>query len=443
MDPTAGPELSQVFLKLGTALGLGLLVGLQRERVASRLAGFRTFPLVTVLGTVTALLGQELGRGTDSAMGAWVVAAGFLGVAGLIIAANLMLAHMEAPDPGQTTEVALLLMFATGAYLAVGSAAVAVALGGATAVLLHFKEQMHGLAGRIGDRDFRAIIQFVLISLVILPVLPDRAYGPYQVLNPREIWWMVVLIVAISLGGYLAYKLLGRSKGTALAGLLGGLVSSTATTVSYARRSRDAEGGGERVSGRWGAGQERGLTRASAVVILLASAVVFVRVLVEIGVVARSAFTVMAPPLAVLLAVAAGMAGLLWLVVRQQPAEVPDPGNPTELRSALLFGFLYAAVLLAVAAAKEHWQGSGLWVVSVLSGLTDMDAITLSTSRLVQDGRLDAALGWRLILVASLSNLVFKGAMVAVLGSRALAVRIAALFGVLLAAGGLVLWLWP
>lgn len=441
MDPAAGPELTQIFLKLGTALGLGLLVGLQRERVASRLAGFRTFPLVTVLGTVTALLGQEMGRSAGSAMGVWVVAAGFLGIAGLIIAANLMLAHTEAPDPGQTTEVALLLMFATGAYLAVGSAAVAVALGGTTAVLLHLKEQMHGLAGRIGDRDFRAIIQFVLITLVILPVLPDRPYGPYQVLNPREIWWMVVLIVAISLGGYVAYKLLGRSKGTALAGLLGGLVSSTATTVSYARRSRDDESAGpaERGSGDG----DRGLTRASAVVILLASAVVFVRVLVEIGVVARRAFTVMAPPLAVLLAVAVGVAGLLWLGVRQQPAKVPDPGNPTELRSALLFGFLYAAVLLAVAAAKEHWQGSGLWVVSVLSGLTDMDAITLSTSRLVQDGRLDADLGWRLILVASLSNLVFKGAMVAVLGSRALAVRIAGLFGVLLAAGGLVLWLWP
>lgn len=247
---------------------------------------------------------------------------------------------------------------------------------------------------------------------------------------------MVVLIVGISLGGYVAYKLLGRSRGTAVAGLLGGLVSSTATTVSYARRSRDA-GGDPAKPG------DRGLTRVASVVILLASAVVFVRVLVEIAVVARGAFPAMAPPLALLLAVAVGVAAVLWIGVRREPAEVPEPGNPTELRSALLFGFLYAAVLLAVAAAKEHWQGSGLWVVSVLSGLTDMDAITLSTSRLVQDGRLDAGLGWKLILVASLSNLVFKGAMVAVLGSRALARRIAGLFGVLLLAGGLVLWLWP
>jgi uncharacterized membrane protein (DUF4010 family) len=442
MDPATAADLTQIFLKLGIALGLGLLVGLQRERAASRLAGFRTFPLVTVLGTVTALLGRELG-GTESAVGGWVVAAGLLGVAGLIISANLMLAHAEAPDPGQTTEVALLLMFAVGAYLAVGSSAVAVALGGGTAVLLQLKEQLHGLAGRMGERDFRAIIQFVLITLVILPVLPDRTYGPFEVLNPREIWWMVVLIVGISLGGYVGYKLLGRSKGTLLAGLLGGLVSSTATTVSYARRSSEGRGGGETVIQRGGAVRRDGLTRTSAVVILLASAVVFVRVLVEIAVVARSAFPVMAPPLAALLGVGLALAAVVWLAVRGEPVAVSDPGNPSELRPAIVFGFLYAVVLLAVAAAKEHWQGSGLWVVSVLSGLTDMDAITLSTSRLVQAGRLDPGLGWQLILLASLSNLVFKGAIVGVLGSRGLAWRIAGLFGVLLVAGALVLTLWP
>lgn len=428
MDPATSADLTLVFQKLGISLGLGLLVGLQRERVASRLAGFRTFPLVTVLGTVSALLAADFGG--------WFVAAAFLGLAGLIVAGNFILAHTEAPDPGQTTEVALLLMFAVGAYLAVGSAAVAVALGGGTAVLLYLKDQMHGLAGRMGDRDFRAIIQFVLLSLVILPVLPDRTYGPYDVLNPRQIWWMVVLIVAISLGGYVATKLLGRSTGTALAGILGGMVSSTATTVSFSRRSQEE---GEDAEGE-GTGP---VTRAAAVVILLASAVVFVRVLVEIAVVARGAFRTMAPPIAVLLAVALVVAVLLWLGVRREPTEVPEPGNPTELRSALVFGGLYALVLLAVAAAKEHWAQGGLWVVSVLSGLTDMDAITLSTSRLVDAGRLEPGLGWRLILVASLSNLVFKGAMVAALGSRRLALRVAGLFALLLVAGGLLLLLWP
>lgn len=419
-------HLSTIFLRLGIALGLGLLVGLQRERVASRVAGFRTFPLVTVLGSVSALLAAELGG--------WLLAAVFLGLAGLILTANLMLSHIDEPDPGQTTEVALLLMFAVGAYLIVGEPQVAVAVAGTTAVLLYLKGPLHGLADRIGDRDFRAIIQFVLISLVILPVLPDRIYGPFEVLNPREIWWMVVLIVGISLGGYVAFKLLGRRGGILLAGLLGGLVSSTATTVSYARRSR-----------------ERSSVRPAVLVILLASAVVFVRVLVEMAVVARQHFWAMAGPVVALLAVAGGLAALLWWGldpsggsrVEGEMERAPEPDNPTELGSALLFGVLYGLMLLAVAAAKEYWSEGGLMVVSVLSGLTDMDAITLSTSRLVQDGRLEATTGWRLIVVASLSNLVFKGAVVAVLGRRALAWWVAVAFAVLLAAGGLILWWWP
>lgn len=411
-------ELATLFEKLGIALGLGLLVGLQRERVESQLAGFRTFPLVTLLGTVTGFLAQE--------WGGWVLAAAFLGLTGLVAAGNVMLSHTEAPDPGQTTEVALLLMFAVGAFLVFGPVEVAVALGGGTAVLLYLKPQLQSLAGRIGDRDFRAIIQFVLVSLVILPVLPDRTFGPFQVLNPRQIWWMVVLIVAISLGGYLAYKLAGQRTGTALAGVLGGLVSSTATTVSYARKSEQGFAPGP-----------------AAVVILLASTVVYGRILVEIGVVAPGSFTAMAPPLAAMLALALALAAVLWWVGHDDEAEIPEPENPTELRSALVFGFLYAAVLLAVAAAKEHWAGAGLWVVSVLSGLTDVDAITLSTSRLIEEGRLEAGLGWRLILVASLSNLVFKGGVVMVLGTRALSRWVAAVFGGLLVAGTSLVVLWP
>lgn len=411
-------ELATLFEKLGVALGLGLLVGLQRERVESELAGFRTFPLVTLLGTVTGLLAQE--------WGGWVLAAAFLGLAGLVAAGNVLLTHTETPDPGQTTEVALLLMFALGALLVFGPAEVAVALGGGTAVLLYLKPQLHGLAGRIGDKDFRAIIQFVLISLVILPVLPDRTYGPFDVLNPRQVWWMVVLIVAISLGGYLAYKLVSRRTGTALAGLLGGLVSSTATTVSYARKSREGFAPGP-----------------GAVVILLASTVLYGRILVEIGVVVPGSFATMAPPLAVMLGIALAVAAALWWGAHDDRAEIPEPDNPTELRSALVFGLLYALVLLAVAAAKEHWAGAGLWVVAVLSGLTDVDAITLSTSRLVQDGRLEAGTAWRLILVASLSNLVFKGGVVAVLGTRALTHWVAAVFGGVLVAGALVVAFWP
>src|SRR3989442_1630418 len=193
MDP------SEVFYHLGISLGLGLLVGLQRERSDSRLAGFRTFPLITILGTVSSLLSLTFGG--------WIVALGLVALAGIIIAGNLAAQKTGEVDPGLTTEAAMLLMYCVGAYLPVGHAAVAVALGGGVAVLLHLKPQMHSLAVKIGDQDFTAIMQFVVITLVILPVLPNRTFGPYQVWNPHKIWLLVVLIVGISLAGYVVYKL--------------------------------------------------------------------------------------------------------------------------------------------------------------------------------------------------------------------------------------------
>ncbi len=180
-------NLAPIFQQLGVALGLGLLVGLQRERVASRLAGFRTFPMVTVLGTLLALLAQSFGG--------WIVAAGLIALASMIILGNILELRVGAPDPGLTTEVALLLMYGVGAFLVVGPQEVAIAIGGGIAVLLQFKKPMHRIAEKLGDKDITAIMRFALLSLVILPVLPNRTFGPYAVLNPYEIWLMVVLIV--------------------------------------------------------------------------------------------------------------------------------------------------------------------------------------------------------------------------------------------------------
>jgi len=401
---------------LALALGLGLLVGLERERSEPAVAGFRTFPLVTVLGSLCALLALHFSG--------WVVAAGFAGVAAAAVIGNVGKYRAGKLDPGQTTEVALLVMFGLGAYLVVGEVRVAVALGGAVLVLLHSKDSLHGLAQRIGERDFQAIARFVLLSLVILPVLPNRTFGPYGVLNPFEIWLMVVLIVGINLLGYLAWKLWGAERGALAGGLLGGMVSSTATTAGYSRRTRSSPG----------------LAPSAAVVVTLAGAVVYGRILAEIGVVAPGFFLRSAGPLAAMLAVFALLAGFLWC---RRPTEPEEPGNPSELRAALLFGLLYALVLLAVAAAKEHFGARGLYTVAVISGLTDMDAITLSTARLVSGGRVAAEQGWRVILVASLANLGFKTAIVAALGCRPLLRRVAVVFGLAAAAGLLILALWP
>ncbi len=407
------------FLQLAVALGLGLLVGLQRERMDSAIAGIRTFALITVFGTVAAQLGQVFGG--------WVVAVGLVAVAGLVTAGNLARMSEGKAEPGQTTEVAALLMYGIGAWVVVGSMAAAVVLGGVVAVLLQLREPLHQLAGRMGEQDIKAIMQLVLVALVILPLLPNRPYGPYGVLNPYQVWWMVVLIVGISLLGYVGYKLFGARAGAVVAGVLGGVISSTASTASYARRTR----------------KDPAKSRLAALVVMIASAVAFVRVLAEIAVVAPRSFLALAPPVAAAFGVAAAVAIGTWLVDRHDPEESPQPGNPAELKSALFFGALYAAVLLGMAFARDRFGMAGLYIVSAISGLADVDALTLSTARLVDAGRLAADPGWRAILLAVLANLVFKGGLVAVLGSRRMLGWVAALFGVTLAGGGLVLWLWP
>ncbi len=405
--------------QLGIALGLGLLVGLQRQRSESPVAGFRTFPLVTVLGTLTAILA--------SSFGGWVVGAGLIAVCVLAVLGNVLQSKTGKPDPGLTTEVALLLMFGVGAFLTFGPMPLAIALGGGVAVLLHFKTQMHSLAGRIGEKDFKAIMQFVLITLVILPVLPNRSMGPFNVLNPFKIWLMVVLIVGISLAGYVAFKWFGERVGTLMGGVLGGLISSTATTVSYARRSRELPEASTLAAG----------------VVMIASTVVFGRVLVEIAFVSPRFLGTAAPPLGVLM-VTLGVLALMMLARQRGGASaLTEPENPSELKPALIFAVLYALVLLAVAAAKQYFGAGGMYVVAVLSGLTDMDAITLSVAQLVEQGRLPEATGWRLIVVASMSNLIFKAGTVAVLGSTAMRARIMGMFGLAVVTGGLVIWLWP
>ncbi len=411
--------LPDIFIKLAVALGLGLLVGLQRERMDSAIAGIRTFALITLFGAVAGQLGKTFGG--------WVVAVGLIAAAGLVTAGNLARMYKGEADPGQTTEFTALIMYGIGAWLVIGSMPVAVVLGGVVALLLHLKEPLHQFAGRMGEKDVRAIMQLVLIALVILPLLPDRTFGPYGVLNPYQIWWMVVLIVGLSLLGYVAYKMFGAKAGAALGGVLGGLISSTATTVSYARRSKE----------------DPESSRLAALVVVIASAVVFGRVLVEIGVVAWGSFLELAPPIAAMLGVMAALAVSVWFLDRKKMAEPPEQGNPAELKSAVFFGLVYAGVLLAVAFARDRFGTAGLYTVAAISGLTDVDALTLSTSKLVDGGRLAPGDGWRAILIAAMANLVFKMGIVAVLGSRRMLGRVAVLFGAALAGGAVILWGWP
>jgi len=408
---------------LGIALGLGLLVGFQRERAHSRLAGIRTFALITMLGTLTGFIAESY----DSS---WIVAAGGLSLALLIVSVNLVRGREEGADLGQTTEVAALLMYAVGAYLVIGNYIVATAVGGVVAVLLHLKKALDDFSVRMAAKDATAIMQFVAISLIILPILPNQNFGPYGVLNAREIWMMVVLIVGISIAGYFIYKFIGEKVGTVAAGILGGLISSTATTVTYARRAKDLGGA----------------AHIAAFIITTASAIAFVRVIIEVAAVAPGKLGIIAPPLLLMTAFMAIVCLVLYFLNRKSEAEkqkIPEPENPAQLKSALVFAALYAVILVAVAAAKNYFGESGLYVVSIISGLTDVDAITLSLANQTDAGNLEAVIAWKLILIASLSNLVFKGGMALVLGHPAINRYIITAFGLSLAAGLLILWLWP
>jgi uncharacterized membrane protein (DUF4010 family) len=410
---------AKLFGQIAISLLLGLLIGLQRERAESAIGGIRTFPLIAAFGTVCGWMGLEYGG--------WIVPAGLLAVAALLLVSNFMSARAGNADAGQTSEIAALLLYAVGAYLVTGALAVAVALGGVIAILLHFKDPLHAFASRIGEQDVTAIMQFALISLVVLPVLPNRAFGPYETLNPFQIWLMVVLIVGIGLVGYVAYKLLGAKQGALLGGIVGGLVSSTATTVSFARRAAASPAGA-------------GL---AALVIMTATGVVYVRVMTEVAVVAPQQLRAMLPPLAAMLFACAVIVAVQTLRYRERKAAAAEQGNPANLRLAITFAALYAVISFVVVAAQARFGVEALYPVAVISGLTDMDAITLSTSLLVNSGGLDAGTAWRVILLASLSNLLFKGIMAAVLGGRSLVAHLAPAFGAALLAGSAILAFWP
>lgn len=414
----------EVWQILGISLGVGLLVGLQREWSKAEGAGIRTYPMITVFGTVCGILAERYGGG--------ILFSGILAVGVMMVVVKIMmninLATSEHPHAGLTTGIAALLMFAVGAMLAAGIIVPAIAIGGSVAVLLQWKKPLHGFVQRIGKQDIQAIFRLVLIAMVVLPVLPDKNLGPYGVLNPSHIWLMVVFIVGISVGSYLVAKFLGTKAGLLLGGIFGGLISSTATTISYARRSKTTPE----------------TSPLAAIVIMIASAIVFVRVGFEVAVIAPGVLPYVLPQFAVMCISMVIIAAVAWLFFtgdgREEQQEMKDP---SELGAAVTFGALYALVLVSVAAAKEFFGDQGLYVVAALSGLTDMDAITLSTARLIEADRVGIDTGWRMMMLGALSNILFKAGAVAVLGNRRLFYRVVLLFGISLAGGTAILLFWP
>ncbi|OQW47486.1 MAG: hypothetical protein A4S09_15225 [Proteobacteria bacterium SG_bin7] len=401
------------------SLVLGLVVGLQRQWADSPLAGIRTFSLVSIFGTVCALLAEKYGQ--------WIIGAGFLSIGVAIIAGHLQkkLNQALAEHSGLVTELAMFLMYSSGVLVRAGPIWLAATIAGILAVILQAKLELHGLAKRFSDKEIRAIMQFVLISFVIFPVVPNQSFGPFGVLNPHEAWLMVMIIVAISLSGYIIYKFFGEKAGIILGGILGGVISSTATTLSYSKRADELNKS----------------IPSGAIVVLIAWTTVYVRIFLEV-VVAAPSFQAIWPPLGGMFLISVLCTFWKWRESESNGEGMPTQSNPAELRTALMFGVLYSIILLAVAYSKTFFGSGGLSVVAVLSGVTDMDAITLSTSRLVEAGKLLPQEGWPIIIIASMSNVFFKGAIAGFIGGRAFFRALFIPWLISLVAGATILLVW-
>ncbi len=389
-----------------TSLAIGLLIGLERERNPSAKAGLRTFALVAVFGTMAALLSTKLAS-------PWLLIAGLIAVAGTIVAAYVSSPHEES-DPGTTTIIALVLCYGLGAMVWYGLAKLAVMLAIGITALLYFKPELRGLSQKLTRRDLVAVLQFSVLTFIVLPILPNQNFGPYGAFNPHQAWLMVVLISGISLAGYAALHVVGTRYGAPLLGFLGGLVSSTATTMIYAKHGKS----------------NQAMLNLAASVIVIAGMVVLLRLMVVSAAVAYGALPGLLPVLAGGLLFGLLVALYNWRKLdKATELFVPETTNPAELHAAIGFGLLYVAVLLGSAWMADVAGSQGLYAVALASGLTDVDAITLSSLRLFNLGQLSEQQTVTAIALAVLANLAFKFGMVFFIGGRALARQVAAGFG--------------
>lgn len=396
-------------LRLLVAALLGGLVGVERERSEKErgihhFAGVRTFPMFALLGAGLVVAAGGVGV---------VAAAGFLGIAALVIVSY----HRTSQDDvGVTTEVAALATYVVGVLAGAGALLAAGALGIGVTVLLAGKQRLEAFPRALSREELGAALTLAVIAAVILPVLPDATYGPWGVWNPRTLWAMVVLVCGLSFVAFIAMRLLGAARGLYLSGLLGGLVSSTAATVSFATRSREAPTQATALAGAAG----------------LASLVMLARVGILTAVVNSTLLAFLGPFLG--LSIAAGALALIVLLRRAPAAQdqAPQVTNPFRLSEALKFAAVYAVVLFAVEGASRYLGTWGILAAAVLAGLTDVDAITLSLAAAAGTA-LPPAGAAAAIAVAALSNTVAKAGYAVWLGApafrRAMLLVLGAAFG--------------
>lgn len=406
---------------LAAALAVGLLIGFQRgwqERDGgdgSRVAGLRTFALVGLFGGVLGSL--------HASLGAWPLVAGLVAL-GLLVAASYREGVRVSGSLSATSAVAALLSFALGGLAAAGAAEPAIAAAVVTAVLLDLKSSLHRWLRLVEHRELSAALQLLVLSVVILPLLPDAGYGPFAALNPYRLWWAVVLIAGLSMAGHVAMRFSGPQRGLLWTGLLGGLASSTAATLTLSRRVRD----------------EPALGDAAAAGILAAGGMMFLRMAVIIGVLQPGLGARVLLPLGAAAAALLGIALLRWRgrAAAPAPSATVEEMAPFDLGTALGFGLFLGAVALLVRLGKALFGVAGVYGLAALSGLADVDAIVISLARLhgageVSAGHLLVALG-----IAAITNMLVKTGIAGFVGGAVLARGTALGYAASVLAGGAV-----
>ncbi|HNR76798.1 MAG TPA: MgtC/SapB family protein [Parvularculaceae bacterium] len=399
---------------LATAGAAGFLIGFEREwthRIEGRsesFAGARTFTLVAFTGALAGLLD-----------GAVLAIAAFLLVGALTIVAYRIAAKEPHGGRGGTTEIALMATYLLGLAAAEDLAIVTVLGAVGVTVLLSLKAEITAIASAMDEREIHATLRFLVISVMILPLLPDQGYGPYEALNPRDIWKMVVFISGLSFIGYWLTKWLGAEKGAVLTGLVGGMASSTATTLSLARRAEETHGG----------------LNACAAGIVAANVVMLIRIGILFAVIAPGILGAVLPALGAGAAVGAVAVLIFWRGEKHEGAAGElKLGNPFEMKPALMFGAVLAVISLAAAFGVDRFGEAGLYVVALISGLADVDAITLAAAGDARAGAISAGLAASAAVIAASSNIVVKGVMSHTIGGAALGARVAAAFAAIMAA---------
>jgi len=388
-------------LRFGAALGLGLLLGLERERKRDAellFGGVRTFALIALLGAVGAFLERELHEG-------WLVLAAFIALSALVVVSYTTTAARG--ELGITTEITALLAFIVGVLCGWDRIGVASVTTVVCLLLLTLKDYLHRLARHVELADVEATLQFAVISVIILPLLPNEMFGPapLNVINPYKIWLMVVLIAGLNFLGYVLVKMLGSEHGLLATGVLGGLVSSTAVTLSFSQRSR----------------QEPAMASACVLAIVAAWTIMFLRVVVMVRLVNASLAAVLGLPLGLMAAGGVLVSFVLWRRTRSQETGVVTAGaNPFELGEAIKFGLLFGVVTVVAKAAEVYMGETGLYLAGAVAGLTDVDAISLSMANLATADAGSLKVAARTIVIAVLSNTLVKTGMAVFVGTPTL-----------------------